>query len=506
MGLQCHHRRFLFGFLLLLFLDGAYCLTGETGAQAPAPAPAPRMLNALILSGHNNHDWRTSTPYLKKLLSDSGRFSVRITEEPAGLNRKVLRGYDVLILDYVGPRWPRETEDAVSSFVREGKGLVVVHGANYAFTGMEVLGDGHKPTGLKEKPWPEFLKMVGGYWTASEPKTGHGKRHSFQVKFTDAEHPIAHGLPAQFTATDELYHQPRLLPGVHVIAKAFSAKETNGTGREEPILWTVSYGKGRVFYTALGHDAVAMQEIGFIGTFLRGCEWAGAGSCSIPYPKERYPVAADSLRVLTVTGGHSYESSFYTLFEGEPPIRWDHAPTAAEAFRRDLRAKYDVLVLYDMNQDLGEEGRKNLTQFLESNKGMVVLHHALADYQGWPWWYREVVGGRYLLQADGTLPPSNYLHDVELYVTPATQHPVLQGLGPMHLIDETYRGMWHSPDITPLLKTDHPTSDEVVAWISPYSRSRVVAIQLGHDRQAYLYPGYRQLVRNAIQWAGSRKP
>jgi type 1 glutamine amidotransferase len=505
MGYRFFHPIFRFPFLFFFLALGS-CWTSPLQGQNQTPDTPPRTINALILSGYNNHDWRTSTPLLKKFLLDSGRFTVRVTEEPSGLNKAVLARYDVLILDYVGPRWGAQAEEAVTAFVEEGKGLVVIHGANYSFAGMEVLGDGHKPTGLKESPWPQFLQMVGGYWTSSEPKTGHGKRHSFEVSFSDPEHPIAKGLAPKFIGTDELYHQPRMQPQAHVIARAFSKKETNGTGKEEPILWTVPYGKGRVFYTALGHDAVAMNEIGFIGTFLRGAEWVATGSCSIPFPQKLYAVPKDAKRVLVVTGGHSYEPSFYTLFEDPSAIDWSHAYSAAEAFKKDLRPQFDVLVLYDMTPEISPEARNNLVQFLESGKGLIVLHHALADYQSWSWWYRDVVGGRYLMKPEENLPGSTYLHDVELFITTATQHPVLQGLGPMHFVDETYKGVWHSPDITPLLKTNHPTSDEVVAWISPYSKSRVVAIQLGHDRQAHLYPGYRQLIRNALQWVSSSKP
>ena len=72
-------------------------------------------------------------------------------------------------------------------------------------------------------------------------------------------------------------------------------------------------------------------------------------------------------------------------------------------------------------------------------------------------------------------------------------------------MDETYKGMWISPEATVLLRTNDPTSDGPVAWISPYAKSRVVYIQLGHDHTGRMeHPNYKALVKNAILWAGGK--
>jgi uncharacterized protein len=254
----------------------------EAQAVGPGGEPGSKPVRVLIFSGQNNHDWRSTTPFLRQILLDTGRFDVRVTEEPRGITSATLAPYDVLVLDYMGPRWGEETERAVVDFVRSGKGLVAVHGASYAFTGMEILGDGHARTGRTEPPWPEYLEMVGGYWAKEEPATGHGRLHSFKVRFRDSSHPIAQGLGDSFIATDELYHHLRLRPEARILARAFSDPETGGTGKEEPILWTVHYGKGRVFYTALGHNVAAMREVGFVTTFARGAEWAATGKVTLP--------------------------------------------------------------------------------------------------------------------------------------------------------------------------------------------------------------------------------
>lgn len=489
---------------LLAALAGFLLALPGTIAQETLPLFKPGAVRVLIFSGRNNHDWRTTTPFLKQLLLASGRFDVRVEEEPVGVTDATLAAYDAVVLDYNGPRWGEITEKAVERFVGSGKGLVVVHGASYAFSGLEVLGDGHKKTGIKQPPWPEYSKMIGGYWSEEAPKTGHGQRHSFPVKFVNRDHPITRGMKETFWATDELYHNLRMSANVNVLATAFDDPKMGGTGKDEPILWTVGYGKGRVFHTTLGHDLAAMQEAGFVSTFVRGTEWAATGAVTLPPDTAAPEPTPGALRLLVVTGGHDYPTTFYTLFEGVEDFRWDHAVTNHEAFRNDLRARYDVLVLYDLSEEITEAEKTNLRNFVEGGKGIVVLHHAIADYQSWEWWYREVVGGKYLLKPEGNMPASTYIHDEELFVQPVVSHPITSRVGALHLWDETYKGMWISPTVTVLLRTDNATSDGPVAWVSPYPKSRVVYIQLGHGEKAHLHAGYRNLVRDAIRWSAGR--
>ncbi|MDW8352889.1 MAG: ThuA domain-containing protein [Bryobacterales bacterium] len=479
----------------------AAALALPVAAQVTIPLFQAGKLRALIFSGRNNHDWRESTPFLRQLMVASGRFDVRVIEEPAGLTAETLAAYDVIVLDYNGPRWGAATERAVEEFVRSGKGMVVRHAAAYAFHGLPVLGDRHVRTTIVEPAWPEYARMTGSAWSLEDPRTGHGERHSFRVRFTDRDHPVAQGLAPEFWATDELYQNMRLRPEARVLAVAYADPKMGGTGKDEPVLWAVAYGKGRVFHSTLGHDLAAMWEPGFVTTFLRGAEWAASGAVTLPAWIDPARPQQRRTRVLVVTGGHDYDTSFYTLFEGYPDLAWDHAPSNREAYRRDLRPRYDVLVLYDMPQEIGETERQHLRDFAESGKGIVVLHHAIASYNSWEWYSKELVGGKYLLQPEAGRPGSTYKHDEEIFVYPVARHPVVSDVGRMHLWDETYKGLWISPEVKVLLRTDHPLSDGPVAWISPYPKSRVVYIQLGHDRLAHIHPGYRKLVKNAIDWA-----
>jgi type 1 glutamine amidotransferase len=325
------------------------------------------------------------------------------------------------------------------------------------------------------------------------------------VKCRDAVHPISAGLPATFLISDELYHNLRMKAGVHVLASAFDSPKIGGNGKDEPLLWTNAYGKGRVFHTALGHDLDAMQTPGFTATYARGVEWAARDAVTLPARIDTDPKDQDAVRVLLVTGGHDHDAAVYGVLDGRRDIQVNVDPHPV-AFRNDLRKSYDVLVLYDTIQrdQLPAQHLQNLRDFVESGKGVVVLHHAIADFQDWDWWWKDVVAGRYLLKDDPPFTAAKYLHGVEEVVTPKAGHPISKGLPQMRLLDETYKLVWHAPNVTVLLTTGHPTSDPDIAWVSPYPKSRVVYIQPGHGRETCEMPWYRQLVQRAVLWSAAR--
>jgi type 1 glutamine amidotransferase len=252
-------------------------------AQQPAAQPAPK-LQALIITGQHRHDWRATTPVLRKLLEDSGRFEVHVTEEFRGAGPETLAPYDVVVLNYDDKkkpelRWGERADAALLHYVRSGKGIVVYHFALAAFEG-----------------WDEFEKLCAGNW---RPNFGHhSARHDYVVDIKDSDHPITRGMKASFPeANDELYANLKWQPegSYHVLATAWddhslykgkSNQPIPGAGIHQPMLWTVQYGAGRVFVTALGHDPAAMTGAGFISTLVRGTEWAATGKVTIPLPPE----------------------------------------------------------------------------------------------------------------------------------------------------------------------------------------------------------------------------
>jgi type 1 glutamine amidotransferase len=293
-------------------------------------------------------------------------------------------------------------------------------------------------------------------------------------------------------------------PGAQVLAVALEASARSGSAKEEPVLVAASQGRGRVLCIALGHELAAMQERAFISTFARGTEWAATGAVTLPADLGESRPKKDAVRALLITGGHDHETTFYSLFDGYRDLAPIPVASSITAFQTDLRKKYDVVIMYDFSRDLSEAGKKNLRDFVESGKGIVVLHHALLNYQDWPWWYEDTVGGSYRLKREGNRPSSTVKADQQLFVTPKSEHPITAGIERFHIVGETYKGMKFSPRVRPLLTTDNPSSDPVLAWVGPTASSRVVAIQLGHGPTAFGHPAYRALVHNAILWAANR--
>jgi type 1 glutamine amidotransferase len=263
-----------------------------TGFVSAAP------IKVLLIDGQNNHAWKQTTPELKAILEEGGLCTVEVSTAPAKNGdwaawRPKFGEFQVVVSNYNGELWPDETRDAFEKFVSDGGGFVPVHAANNSFPEWkaynEMIGLGGWG-GRSEKSGP-YLRLRDGKWTM-DPRPGnggsHGKQHEFLLTTRAPEHPIMAGLPAKWMhRQDELYDRLRgPAQNVTVLASAMSAKETGGSGEEEPLLMAIPYGKGRVFHTALGHGMEAIKCQGFATTLRRGTEWAATGKVTQPVPAD----------------------------------------------------------------------------------------------------------------------------------------------------------------------------------------------------------------------------
>lgn len=275
----------------------------------------PKTINALVVSGQNNHNWQVSHKILKQILDNSGLFVTDIAlTAPAGGDMSAFKPdfsrYDVVVLDYNGDRWPAETDSAFLRYVRDGGGVVIYHAADNAFSGWEefnriiALGGWE---GRNEKSGPYCYLKDGKLVLDNRPGHGgsHGQQREFPMHCQNAEHPITKGLPDNWMhARDEMYDSMRGPANIKdLLYSGTTDPATGGSGREEPLVFTVDYGKARIFHLMLGHcsptaeDNPSMQCVGFQTLLLRGAEWAATGKVKQPVPSD-FPTSQDiSLRL-----------------------------------------------------------------------------------------------------------------------------------------------------------------------------------------------------------------
>jgi uncharacterized protein len=277
---------------LLLLLAGAAILAPDT-AKAAAPIPI------MILDGQSGgpyHDWSHVTPVLQKELAEAGLFQIDVVTAPpsngdfSGFHPDFSK-YRAIVLNYDGPDWPEELKASFESYVKNGGGVVSVHAADNAFPEWrafnEMIGIGGW-RGRNEKSGPLWYLKDGKLTSDQTPGAAgsHGLRLPFAVSAKAPDHPILKGLPKVWMHVgDELYAHLRG-PGENmtVLATAYSDPGNQGSGHEEPMLMVLSYGKGRIFHTTLGHDIAALSCVGFITTFQRGTEWAATGGVTQKVP------------------------------------------------------------------------------------------------------------------------------------------------------------------------------------------------------------------------------
>ena len=264
--------------------------------------------NTLIITGQNNHNWKASSPVLKQILDETGLFSTEIMTTPdKGGDMKSFNPdfskYKLVVIDYNGDSWSERTNSAFVDYVNNGGGVVIYHAADNSFP-----------------KWKEYNEMIGlGGWGDRNQKDGpyvyyknnqlivdttagiggtHGKRREYLVRTRIADHPVTKGLPVRWLhGNDELYS---LLRGpaknMQILATAFADSAAGGgTMRDEPMLMTITYGKGRIFHTTMGHadegGGPSMHCAGFITTLQRGAEWAVTGNVTQKIPWD-FPSAA----------------------------------------------------------------------------------------------------------------------------------------------------------------------------------------------------------------------
>jgi type 1 glutamine amidotransferase len=314
-----------------LFIAFVACVVfGVFGPSMPVLAQNGKPIRALIIDGFSNHDWRQTTAVTRWILERSGRFIVDVHTIPADSIQRSrwlpkLSGYAVVIqntnnIHNSSLRWPVQAEQALEKYVKEGGGLYILHSANNSFP-----------------HWKEYDKMIGLGWRPdsvgyaieidSEKKivrippgegmsTGHGDRFNALIQILN-RHPINNNYPDQWqTANTEVYYFPRgPAENLTVLSYAYDSATTH---RAWPVEWVVTYGKGRVYNSSMGHlwkgDTYppAYRCVGYQTTVIRATEWLATGKVTYPVPINFPTKAAPSL--------HSY-SEFLNAQKAKPLVK-----------------------------------------------------------------------------------------------------------------------------------------------------------------------------------------
>ena len=229
---------------LILFVTVSLAVVFSAAITKKSPDNPPRRLEILFLGHKNNraHNSERLADIMTKEYFKSG-INISFTTEPGDLNEKNLAHYDGLIVYANHDTISTSQEKALLSFVRSGKGFIPLHSASFCFRNSA-----------------EVVEMIGGQFKSH-------KYDSFPAVITKPEHPVMKGISA-FVTKDETYVHDKISKNIEVLSERVEGDH------HEPYTWVRSYGEGRVFYTAYGHDENTFNNQGFLDLVRNGILWA----------------------------------------------------------------------------------------------------------------------------------------------------------------------------------------------------------------------------------------
>ncbi|GDX44092.1 hypothetical protein LBMAG23_10690 [Bacteroidota bacterium] len=264
-----------------------------------------RRLEVLFLGDNGHHRPIERIPTLMAALGPKG-INFTYTDDLRDINGQNLSKYDALMIYANWDQITPEAESALLSFVASGKGILPIHCASYCFRNST-----------------EYVKMVGGqFW-----------RHtmdSIATKTIQPEHPIMKGLQS-FTAYDETYLHSLLQADNNVLAEReikADQKKDRPSPAAEPYTWTRSYGKGKVFYTAYGHDDRTWSQPGFQSLLYNAILWS---------------IDDDALKAFNARNVKPFEYKEAKLpnYEQRPGTQYQQIPLSPEESMKHIQVPVD---------------------------------------------------------------------------------------------------------------------------------------------------------------------
>ena len=195
---------------------------------------------------------------LKEILPKAG-YEVFVSQDFNDLNRDQFKNYDAIIFYTTGD--PRINRDNFMKWIKDGGALIGVHSATDTF-----------------KEWEDYYKLVGGTF-----KTHGGNQMDVTIVSDDAKHPSTRMLPKAWRINDEIYQMNNFSKDnvkmlLHIDTKNMTDEELKHHKMDRngyyPVAYTNTLGKGRMFYTSLGHREDVWTDATFQEHLLGGIAWA----------------------------------------------------------------------------------------------------------------------------------------------------------------------------------------------------------------------------------------
>jgi type 1 glutamine amidotransferase len=250
--------------LFLVVLSATFCTFASNGPIKSIP------IKVLILSGSNNHEWKRTTPLLNRILDEANLFVTEVTEKPDTMTYATWKKYDLVLCN--ANTWPdnvtrlnTQWENDFTRYIREGGGSLFFHASASSFYG-----------------WDDYRKIGIGRWGK---ETFHNAPVVARLYNLDQKHPVTKGLKG-FQIMDEVWEKTELYEGAKAIGSLRATNAKDGHPVDEPAIFVNQTGKGRSFFTILGHDERALVNSGLRSLIVRAAQWCAGRKVTFDPPAE----------------------------------------------------------------------------------------------------------------------------------------------------------------------------------------------------------------------------
>ena len=243
--------------LVLMTAIAGLCVFQARTVRARGPRGTKKLLYMTMSAGFHHESVPLSTQIVKEIGEKSGVFDTTVVDNVAPFTAENLRNYDAVMFYTTGELPFTEVQKTIfAGYLAAGHGFIGVHSATDTFY-----------------MWDEYNKIIGGYFD------GHPWHQQVNVLVADQDDGITKFLGKSFTINDEIYQTDDFRDDNHVLLRLDpmsvdrSKQGVHTRYYMWPLAWTRRYGKGRVFYTALGHEDAVWRDPRFQQLLLNGIEW-----------------------------------------------------------------------------------------------------------------------------------------------------------------------------------------------------------------------------------------